>query len=201
MNKLTTHPEIFKNGMFKFSWKLKKPACRELISRCKFFDPRFCVLSMAKRAPKNILIVIYEYMAKNSRARADKSEKKKNSQERWRQRKLNSAAKFYRCKYSFWFRPCPARITSDYFDTKQLALSGSTLAGRHLADNWIPNSSPELSYIFFRDAVEILCALRVPGRYYSNIRKSVRACYVRKSRAKPFVDTCVSPTVSCIGCF
>lgn len=62
--------------MLKFSWKLENPACRELISRCKFSDPRFYTLSMAKRAPKNILTVIYEYTAKNFRARADKREKK-----------------------------------------------------------------------------------------------------------------------------
>lgn len=161
---------------------------------------RSSILCSFNGASKNILTVIYEYMLRIPERESTSAKKKTLRRDRVKEN---------------WILPqsfIDANILFD-LDRPQHASRPTTsirnnwpsadppLAGRHLADNWIPNSSPELSYIFFRDAVEILCALHVPGRYYRNIRKSVRACYVRKSRAKPFVDTCVSPTVSCIGCF
>lgn len=93
-------------------------------------------------------------------------------------KKTEFRRKFYRCKYSFWFRPSPARITYSTSSIRNNWPSADPPAGRHLADNWIPNSSLELSYIFPRDAVEILYAPvsqdDITERYGNS-----RACYVQ----------------------
>jgi len=74
-------------------------------------------------------------------------------------KKTEFRRKFYRCKYSFWFRPSPARITRSTPSIRNNWPSVDPSPRDDTSQITEFQTRPSNFHIFFpRDAVEILCA-------------------------------------------
>lgn len=106
-------------------------------------------------------------------------------------KKTEFRRKFYRCKYSFWFRPSPTRITPSTPSIRNNWPSADPPSRDDTSQITEFQTRPSNFHIFFPAMQWKYCARGVPGRYYRKIRKSARVLRPQ-SRTKPFVDTCFS---------
>lgn len=99
--------------------------------------------------------------------------------------------KFYRCKYSFWFRPSSARIMPSTPSIRNNWPSADPPPRDDTSQITEFQTRPSNFHIFFTAMQWKYCARGVPGRYYRKTRKSARVLRP-KSRTKPFADTVFS---------
>jgi len=94
--------------IFKIRWPKIRIHLGQLISRCKFFDPQFYVFVAKRTHDTENILTIREYTLGIPRRESTSMEKLSRG---LTSKKTEFRRKFYRCKYSFWFRPSSARIT------------------------------------------------------------------------------------------
>lgn len=129
----------------------------QLILRCKFFGLYFYVL-VAKRAHD-----IEKYSDRPKVYTLGIPRRESTSMEKLSRgltsKKTEFRQKFYRCKYSFWFRPSPARITRSTPSIRNNWPSVDPSPRDDTSQITEFQTCPSNFHIFLpRDAVEILCA-------------------------------------------
>lgn len=139
-----------------------------------------------RAASKNILITVQEYTLGIPGRESTSMEKLSRG---LTSKKTEFRRKFYRCKYSFWFRQSSARITPSTPPIWNNWPSADPPPRDDTSQITEFQTRPSNFHIFFPAMQWKYCARGVPGRYYRRIRKSVRVLRP-KSRTKPFVDTC-----------
>lgn len=89
-------------------------------------------------------------------------------------KKTEFRQKFYRCKYSFWFRPSPVRITHSTPSIRNNWPSADPHPRDDTSQITEFQTRPSNFHLFFPAMQWKYCTFGVPGRYYGKIRKSAR---------------------------